>query len=124
MVHFDCPQCGKRLDVDAGFRGAVARCEHCGALISVPTKSESASHRARPSAPGAPVPTNPPGARAGAPDHAGATRRRPARLAVVAIVTLVVLGGLAAWWFAFRGVGLTPPPPAPNAPAPAGPAGG
>lgn len=121
MVHFDCPQCGKRLDVDAGFRGAVARCEHCGALISVPTKSESASPRARPSAPGAPSPTNPPGAGAGATGHTAQSRRRAARLAVVAVVTLVVLGGLAAWWFAVRGVGLTPPPAAPETPAPASP---
>lgn len=124
MVHFDCPQCGKRLDVDAGFRGAVARCEHCGALISVPTKSESASHRTRPSAPGAPTPTNPPGAHALASGRTGGTRGRTARLAVVAIVTLVFLGGLVAWWFAVRSVGLAPPPPAPETPAPAAPPGG
>lgn len=56
MVHFDCPKCGKRLDVDSGFRGSVARCDACGALISVPTKdaptaSETVQRPSRPPRP-------------------------------------------------------------------------
>lgn len=43
LVHLNCPQCGKELHIDAGFRGAVARCDQCHALISVPKKGAAAS---------------------------------------------------------------------------------
>ena len=38
MIRFACPNCGERLEVDSGFRGSVARCDKCGALIHVPIK--------------------------------------------------------------------------------------
>ncbi len=43
LVHLNCPQCRKELHIDAGFRGAVARCDQCHALISVPKKGSTAS---------------------------------------------------------------------------------
>lgn len=43
LVHLNCPQCAKELHIDAGFRGAVARCDRCHALISVPRKGSAAS---------------------------------------------------------------------------------
>jgi hypothetical protein len=38
MLNLDCPNCGKPHRVDNAFRGGVARCDSCGALIHVPTK--------------------------------------------------------------------------------------
>lgn len=33
-----CPQCEKRLKIDAGFIGSICRCKYCGVLISVSKK--------------------------------------------------------------------------------------
>lgn len=85
MVHFDCPNCKARIDADSGFRGGVARCEHCGALIHVPEKGERA-RPARPESPSALEPMHP----------AGTPRPRRRRLAPKLIALVLILIALAA----------------------------
>lgn len=93
LVHFDCPKCGKELHVDAGFRGAVARCEHCGALIKVPARRERKGDPPgdpprRPRQPGAL--DQPPRDAAG--DARGAGRRRLVLLALAAGAVIAAVG--------------------------------
>lgn len=59
MVHFDCPNCKARIDADSAFRGGVARCDRCGALIHVPDKPSRARPE-RPESPGALEQDDPP----------------------------------------------------------------
>lgn len=129
MVHFPCPQCGKRLDVDPGFRGAVARCEHCGALITVPSKSEGVHPpRERPTAPGAPGSLSPPGTAAssrsgnpGAPTARAPRPRRSSLVVILAVIALILGAAAVAWVWASRSKGLRTPsnatPPPASAPA-------
>ncbi len=95
MVHFDCPKCGKKLNVDSGFRGAVARCDACGALISVPTKDTAGGGEAvrRPSRPPRPDEI------AEHPLSTGAVRTTTPIWAVVLIgaLALVLLGAAMVW---------------------------
>lgn len=94
MVHFDCPKCGKKLNVDSGFRGAVARCDACGALISVPTKETGGGEAVR-------RPSRPP-----RPEDFAETPPSPARvrtnvgtrrLLVALVVVVVVVVGALLW---------------------------
>ncbi len=122
MVHFDCPKCGKKLDVDSGFRGAVARCDSCGALISVPTKDAHGGGEAvkRPSRPPKPEEYA---------DHGPGVVRKRAGTPVWVVVTIgvialsLIVGGL--WWSgALPGLGQTTqrtPVPSPAAGADATP---
>ncbi len=116
MVHFDCPKCGKKLDVDSGFRGAVARCDGCGALISVPTKDASAGGEAvkRPSRPPRPEEYA---------EHAhGASQKREGTpvwvvVALGLLVLALLAGGL--WWMgAIPGLGTRSAPAAPAGASP------
>lgn len=57
MLNLDCPNCGKPHRIDSAFRGGVARCDSCGALIHVPTKDgkpieAQSGRKKRPGAPG------------------------------------------------------------------------
>lgn len=97
MIHFDCPNCGERMDIDSGFRGAVARCEKCGALIQVPTKTKAQPKRiVRPRKPTAPTPVAKPGAAAA--DEHPRRSARPYVLAFVVVAVLIGLGAAYAWW--------------------------
>lgn len=54
MLEMDCPSCGERLELDAGFAGGVCRCSNCGTLMTVPHASaDRPARQARPAAPGA-----------------------------------------------------------------------
>ncbi|TVQ63507.1 MAG: hypothetical protein EA379_03730 [Phycisphaerales bacterium] len=108
MIHFDCPNCGERMDIDSGFRGAVARCEQCGALIQVPTKAGAgpAEHVKRPATPPSLTP------RGGGPkrrtgehgsDRGRPRRRSPARWLVLGAVATMGALAAAAWWIFGRG---------------------
>lgn len=46
-----CFQCQNLLELDDGFRGAICRCSHCGALLEVPAGNSKKSQRSRPAAP-------------------------------------------------------------------------
>jgi hypothetical protein len=39
VIESPCPQCGKRLRIDAGFVGGICRCKYCGELLSVSKKN-------------------------------------------------------------------------------------
>lgn len=99
MIHFDCPNCGRRLDIDSGFRGAVARCSHCDALIHVPVKPGAPGlgslRRSRPGRP---------------PDLAHGPQRRPgattggrsAFVWALGVVVLLALGAFFTAWLLSR----------------------
>lgn len=38
VIESACPQCAKRLRIDAGFVGSICRCKYCGAMLSVSGK--------------------------------------------------------------------------------------
>ncbi len=38
VIESSCPQCSKRLRIDAGFVGGICRCKYCGTLLSVSRK--------------------------------------------------------------------------------------
>lgn len=46
-----CFQCQNLLELDDGFRGAICRCSHCGALLEVPAGESQKTQRARPASP-------------------------------------------------------------------------
>lgn len=99
MIRFACPNCEQRLEVDSGFRGSVARCDKCGALIHVPTKKgrkpshPDAAHRPKTPAPLTPGPApSVPTARLAAKDG-----RSIWLAAVLMAIVLVGLAGAAMW---------------------------
>lgn len=110
MLNLDCPNCGKPHRIDNAFRGGVARCDSCGALIHVPTKDgkpiEAQSGRAkRPAAPtgecghdgeGRPARRRQSGARV---RHA---RRLPGKPVAVTLTLLIVALSAAAIWVIYQ----------------------
>lgn len=56
-----CFQCQNLLELDEGFRGAICRCSHCGALLEVPAGNSKKTQRARPSSPQSGKPHKSPG---------------------------------------------------------------
>jgi len=51
-----CFQCSTILELDDGFRGGVARCSNCGALLRVPKEVGTAGASSRPHTPSTPQP--------------------------------------------------------------------
>ncbi len=99
MIRFACPNCEQRLEVDSGFRGSVARCDKCGALIHVPTKKgRRPTHPSAAQRPKTPSPLTPgpapsvPTARAAEKDG-----RRIWLVAILMAIGLLGLGAAAMW---------------------------
>src|SRR3954468_262389 len=53
MITLTCTNCQAKLEIDDGFAGGVCRCEHCGAIQTVPAHLKGKS---RPVAPGGKAP--------------------------------------------------------------------
>jgi hypothetical protein len=74
-----CFQCSTVLELDDGFRGGVARCSNCGALLRVPKEAGAAEDAGRPHNPAMPQPRprsgSDPGISSGGLKAAGAQRR-------------------------------------------------
>ncbi|MBL0922769.1 MAG: hypothetical protein IBJ10_11670 [Phycisphaerales bacterium] len=99
MVRFACPNCGVRLEVDSGFRGSVARCDKCGALIHIPTKK--GRRPGQPTAaqrPKTPSPLTPGPAPSVPTAHASERKGRRTWLLALGIAVLVLGGAGAALW--------------------------
>ncbi len=99
MVRFNCPNCQERLEVDSGFRGSVARCDKCGALIHVPHKKgrKAGAPVKRPKRPSPLTPGPPPDV----PTAMAAQRRARMTWLAAIIVTAILIGaGLGAAWVA------------------------
>jgi hypothetical protein len=43
MIHLTCTSCRTVLTIDDGFAGGVCRCQHCGAIQTVPSKPRDGS---------------------------------------------------------------------------------
>lgn len=103
MLNLNCPNCGSPHRIDSAFRGGVARCQACGALIHVPTKDgkpieAQTGRKKRPRTPDSPQKA---GKRAKAAEvTTRATQRRFSGKAVTItlVVSVIVIGAIAVWW--------------------------
>lgn len=103
MLNLNCPNCGSPHRIDSAFRGGVARCQACGALIHVPTKDgkpieAQTGRKKRPKTPDSPQ-------KAGKRPKAAAvaTRVAPRRFSgkvvtITLVVSVLVLAAIAIWW--------------------------
>lgn len=107
MLNLECPNCRKPHRVDGAFRGGVARCDSCGALIHVPTKDgrpieAHTGHKRRPKAPGViPGPESDNQASRKAPG-AGRRRRLPGKPVAVTLAVLILTISAAAAWVIYQ----------------------
>jgi hypothetical protein len=109
MLNLDCPNCGKPHRIDSAFRGGVARCDSCGALIHVPTKDgkpiEAQTHKKRPGEPGGIVGDEPPRLLKRKTKPAGIVAAKPSRrrrlsgkpVAITLVILIVTLSAGAVW---------------------------
>ncbi|MGP1310303.1 MAG: hypothetical protein ACTS27_08915 [Phycisphaerales bacterium] len=107
MLNLDCPNCGKPHRIDSAFRGGVARCDSCGALIHVPTKDgkpieAQSGKKKRPGEPDRIVGEKAASAgrrRKAAPKGA---RRLPGKPVTITLVALIVALSAAAAWVIYQ----------------------
>src|SRR5690349_3759902 len=81
MIAINCAQCRHRLEMDDAFAGGVCRCQYCGTIQTVPSRSGG---KGRPSAPGSGSSSSKPlykkeGAAAAAPTSSSGTSPRGTR---------------------------------------------
>jgi hypothetical protein len=110
MLNLDCPNCGKPHRVDSAFRGGVARCDSCGALIHVPTKDgkpieAQGGPKRRPGSPsGITSGPNRKGRKVKTAEAKGASgeRRFPGKPVAITLVILIVTISAAAVWVIYQ----------------------
>lgn len=104
MLNLNCPNCGSPHRIDNAFRGGVARCQACGALIHVPTKDgkpieAQTGRKKRPRTPDTPAATRKGARRGKVMSMPPSKRRAPGKLiAIVLVVSVLAISALAVWW--------------------------
>lgn len=105
QVVFACPECGQQMRADAEHAGQLTRCPGCGADSTIPGRSKGAGDRIR-----ADAPVHARRAAASEEDEDERPVRVRARqrktwpwVAMVLLLLILAGGGVAAWWFLFRG---------------------
>lgn len=98
MIELTCRKCRQVLCIDDGFAGGVCRCQHCGAIQTVPapprTRRSTSPAPERPLAP--PGPLQGTAVAASAQVQAGPRPSRPTLLAAV-LLALALLALLGLW---------------------------
>lgn len=104
MLNLNCPNCGSPHRIDNAFRGGVARCQACGALIHVPTKDgrpieAQTGRKRRPRSPEAPASSRKGARRHKADPMPPSGRRAPGKLvAILLVASVIVISAIAVWW--------------------------
>lgn len=114
MLNLDCPNCGKPHRIDSAFRGGVARCDSCGALIHVPTKDgrpieAQSGRKKRPGEPGGIEAAEKPGlikrklkTSPVVPGMPSKRRRLPGKPVAITLVILIVALSAGAIWVIYQ----------------------